>query len=137
MVRDKIAKSKDKSIGRPKAITPEVVRELIDYFRNGCNIKIACILSGISTSTYYAEITKNKKFSDKMTIAQNETTVVSNILVQDAIKIDRDIKTAMWWMDRQDRLEQRAQRAREHRFIKKITLTDKLEHTKSVKIDLS
>ncbi|MCL4357469.1 hypothetical protein M1512_01050 [Patescibacteria group bacterium] len=132
-----IIKNNKKEVGRPRAITPEVVRELIGCFRYGCNIKTACILSGISTSTYYSEIAKNKKFSDKMTIAQNETTVIANILVQDAIKIDRDVKIAMWWIDRQDRLEKRAQRAKEYKLINKITLTDKHEYTKSVRLDLS
>ncbi len=41
-----------KNVGRPKAITLEVVRELVQCFKEGLDIKSACVLSGISTSSY-------------------------------------------------------------------------------------
>ncbi len=129
--------STNSRVGRPKAMTQEVVRELTDCFRKGMDVRGACILSGVSTSTYYKELASNKQFSDKMTLAQNETTIFANLVVKNAIEKKQDVKTARWWIDRQDKLASKALRAREYRFIKKLTLTDKHERTKSVQIDLA
>ncbi len=124
-----------KSVGRPKAITPVVVRELVDCFRKGMNVSGACVLSGVSTSTYYKELASNKRFSDKMTIAQNETTIFANLVVKDAIEKQHDVQTSRWWIDRQDKLERSAQRAKEYRLIKRLIITKTYQETQSVKLE--
>jgi hypothetical protein len=124
------------AVGRPKAITPKVVQELATCLRQGNDIKTACIFSGICTSTYYNELARNKRFMDKMTIAQNETTIYANLVVKEAIEKRQDVKTARWWIDRQDKLERQALRAKEYRLIKKITLAEEERHTKSIEIEL-
>lgn len=124
-----------RSVGRPKAITREVVQELMGFFKQGMDIKSACTLSGISTSTYYAELARNQRFTDKMTIAQRQTTLYANILVAKAVERG-DLRTAKWWLEREDRLEHRAQQAAEYRHLKRLVITEMQQSSHSVSVEV-
>ena len=125
-----------RSVGRPKSITPQVVQELVQCFKDGLDIKSACILSGISTSSYYKELATDKHFTDKMTIAQNNTTIIANSVIIDAIVNKRDVNIARWWIDRQDRLASKARNAKSYRLIRKIVLTKNYQETECVEIEI-
>ena len=129
--------SSNRSVGRPKAITTEVVQQLMEFFGQGMDVKSACVLSGISTSTYYNELARNQRFMDKMTVFQNQPTLYANLVVTKAIK-QGDIKTARWWIERQDRLAMHAQYSALHRTKKKLTLkqtdADKSSQTVSMEV---
>ncbi len=123
------------AVGRPKAITSEVVHQLIDSLRLGSDVTAACILSGISTSTYYNELARNKRFMDKMTIAQQETSLYANTLIAKAIR-QGDMKTVRWYLDRQDRLAYHAQQSAKNRNTKKIIITETHQNTHSVSMEV-
>lgn len=132
-----IAKDATRSVGRPKAITHEVVQKLMDSFDQGMDVTSACLLSGISTSTYYNELARNQRFMDKMTVFQNQPTLYANLVVTKAIKRG-DLKTAKWWIERQDRLALHAQNSARYRRKKKLTLkqthADKSSRTMSMEV---
>jgi hypothetical protein len=73
---------------------------------------------------------------DKMTIAQQETSLYANTLVAKAIR-QGDLKTARWWIDRQDRLAAHAQRATEYRDTKRIVITETRQKSHSVSMEVS
>jgi len=124
-----------KSVGRPKAITPEVVHQLKDSLRQGFNVTTACILSRISTSCYYNELARNKRFMDKMTMAQQETSLIANTFVAEAVR-QGDMKTIRWYLDRQDRLAYHAQRSAQHSNTKRIVITETRQNTHSVSMEV-
>ncbi len=123
------------SVGRPKVVTSEVVHELIDNISRGFDVTSACILSGISTSTYYNELARNQRFMDKMTIAQRSTVILANGIVINAIN-QGDLKTAKWLLERQDRRELHAQRAAVYSKLNKLTITEVELKTHSVRMEV-
>lgn len=130
-----LATTKPKTLGRPRVITKEVVRELSYWLGRNADVKTACIFSGISTSTYYKELSENKRFSDKMTIVQQQTDLLAKATVASAIE-QGDLKTARWWIDRQDRLEHKTLRAKEYRLIKRLTVTENYSEKRSIELEI-
>ncbi len=122
------------SVGRPKAVSHAVVRELVYWFGVNADVKTACAISGISTSTYYKELAENPTFSDKMTIARQQINLYAGTAIASAIERG-DLKTIRWWIDREDRRERHAQRAKEYRYIKKLTVTKSHTETQSVEVE--
>jgi hypothetical protein len=125
-----------RNVGRPKAVTPEVVHELIDNISRGFDVTSACILSGISTSTYYNELARNQRFMDKMTIAQRSPIILANGIVIGAIN-QGDLKTAKWLLEREDRRELHAQRAAVYSKLNKLTITETQQNSRSIKLEVS
>jgi hypothetical protein len=127
--------SQKKIMGRPRIITEGLEYELIALFKKGYTVSIACRKAGISRSTYYDELARNEDFSDKMTAAQEVLTVRATRVIEDSIR-RHDVKTAMWWLDRLDRRERNAQRAKEYRLIKKLTVTKTYQESQSVELEI-
>ena len=125
----------DNKLGRPRKITEGDTYYLIELLKKGYTVTIACRKAGISRSTYYDEISRNEDFSDKMTAAQEILTVRANKVIEASIR-RQDIKTAMWYLDRLDRRERNAQRAKEYRLIKKLTVTKTYQETEKIELDL-
>ncbi|HUD07286.1 MAG TPA: hypothetical protein VMR34_05355 [Candidatus Saccharimonadales bacterium] len=122
-------------MGRPRRITEGDTYYLIELFKKGYTVTIACRKAGIPSSTYYDEFASNEDFSDKVTAAQEIMTVQATRIIKGALSRG-DLKTAMWFLDRQDRRERNAQRAKEYRLVKKLTVTKSYKETQSVELEI-
>lgn len=87
------------NVGRPIVLTKATVLKLEHAFRDGFSIEMACHLSGISRSTYYAHINDDLEFSNKMELAQQWVTQRAKKVLIQAIDKD-DLKAAQWWLER-------------------------------------
>lgn len=123
------------SVGRPKAITERDVRKLSELLKVGHSVAMACTISGIPRSTYYDELARNEEFSDRMQAAQEVLTYRATQIVAMSIG-GGNLKTAKWWLDRQDRREYQAQRASEYRRIKRVTVTEMQQQSRSVSLEV-
>lgn len=85
--------------GRPSVLTSEVVGKLVEAFENGMTVSGACGYAGISTDPYYDRMKKDRKFADKMNVAQAQLGFRAREVVAEKIKAG-DEKTAMWWLER-------------------------------------
>ncbi len=72
-----------------------------------------------------------------MTLSQQSTTLLANLLVAEAIEMGHDVNTAKWWLDRQDRLAAHAQQAAEYRKIKKVVITETDQNTHTVRMEIA
>jgi hypothetical protein len=90
--------------GRPTIITPSTVQKLEHALRDGFSVDMACHVSGISRSTYYAHIDRDATFSHKMELAQDWVTQRAKQVVAQAID-SGDLKAAQWWLERKSRAE--------------------------------
>ena len=93
-----------KKYGRPLAITPSIVSKLEQALRDGFSIEMACHVSGISRSTYYARLQTDEEFSDKMALSQAWATERAKQVIIQAIN-NGDIKSSQWWLERRARAE--------------------------------
>jgi hypothetical protein len=123
------------AIGRPRSISEGDVQQLVELFKKGYSVSVACRKARIARSTYYAEYERNEEFQDRVTAAQEIITNRATRVVEDSIR-RRNVKTAMWWLDRMDRRERNAQRAKEYRLIKKLTVTKSYKETQSVELEI-
>lgn len=98
---DKIQKTK---AGRPTSITPATVSKLEQSLRDGFSVEMACHVSGISRSTYYAHLQADEDFSDKMALSQTWATERAKQVIIQAINAG-DIKVCQWWLERRSRAE--------------------------------
>jgi len=55
-----------KKMGRPRAITPEVIRKLEEAFAIGASVLSACFYANVPTSTFYDYLRDNPDFSDRI-----------------------------------------------------------------------
>lgn len=90
--------------GRPTVITKATVLKLEQALKDGFSIEMACYVSGISRSTYYAHLQSDIELSDKMTLAQEWATQRAKQVVVQAID-KGDLKAAQWWLERKSRAE--------------------------------
>jgi len=90
--------------GRPTVITKSTVQILEQALRDGFSIEMACHVSGISRSTYYAHLQTDADFMNKMTLAQEWATQRAKQVVIQAID-KGDLKAAQWWLERKSRSE--------------------------------
>jgi len=130
-----VPQSSLKSIGRPRSITEGDMYELMRYFKKGYTVSLACVKSGIPRSVFYAEMKRNEEFRDKITATQDEMTNRATSIINKALHRG-DTQVAMWWHDRQDRRERNAQRAKEFRLVKKLTVTKSYSETQSVELEI-
>lgn len=124
-------------VGRPRTVTEGDMYELMRYFKKGYTVSLACVKTGIPRSVFYAEMNRNGDFRDKITATQDEMTNRATSIINRALHRG-DIQVAMWWHDRQDRRERNAQRAKEFRLVKKLTVTKTktYQETEAVELEL-
>lgn len=120
-------------IGRPRSITEYDMYDLMSYLKKGYSISLACAKTGIPRSVFYVEMDRNEEFRDKIT-ASKETMINRATKIIDGALHRGDLQTAKWLLDRQDRRERNAQRAKEYRLIKKLTVTKAYQETQSVEL---
>ena len=93
-----------KKTGRPSVITPSTVSKLEQALRDGFSVEMACYVSDISRSTYYARLQADDEFSDKMARSQAWATERAKQVIIQAINAG-DIKACQWWLERRSRAE--------------------------------
>jgi hypothetical protein len=118
-----IAVKSQGSIGRPRIIDEQTVRELVEAFKLGYSVSLACNKVGISRSTYYYELARNEAFSDKVQAAQDVLDHIAITQVYHRMS-QGDWRVSMWWLDRRDRQANNAQRVAEYRDQKKLLVTE-------------
>ena len=120
---NEVVVKKQSSLGRPRAIESATVQELVEAFKHGYSVSMACNKVGIARSTYYKELSSNESFSDKVQAAQE--TIDHIAITQVYSRMSRgDWRVAMWWLDRRDRQANNAQRVAEYRDQKKLLVTE-------------
>lgn len=82
---------------------------------------------------------RNEEFQDKITAAQDVMLTRAPRIIEDSLRrrnLRPNLKTAMWYLDRQDRRERNAQRAKEYRLIKRLTVTKTYQESQSVELEI-
>jgi len=123
------------SIGRPRTITEGDMYELMRYLKKGYTVSLACVKSGVPRSLFYAEMKRNEEFQDKITAVRDEMTSRATGIIYNSLRRG-DEDTARWWLDRQDRRERNAQRAKEFRLVKKLTVTKTKTYQETEAVEL-
>ena len=130
-----VTSNSSKAIGRPRTITEGDMYELMRYFKKGYSVSLACVKSGVPRSVFYAEMKRNEDFRDKITATQDTMTNRATSIIDRALH-HGDIDVAMWLIDRNDRCERNAQRAKEFRLVKKLTVTKTKTYQETEAVEL-
>ena len=131
------AQSTNHTVGRPRSITEGDTYDLVAFLKKGNSVSVACRKTGVPRSVFYAEMERNEEFRDRITAAKEVMTSRATRIIADALRRN-NLKVAMWWLDRQDRRERNAQRAKEYRLIKGLTVTKTktYQETESVELEI-
>ena len=89
-------------VGRPDAITEDVVSKLEAALQRGVSVSTACTYAGIARITYYRKISADPEFSNRMDKAKSFTSMVAAENVVAAITQDKDLATSKWWLERKE-----------------------------------
>lgn len=89
-----------KKLGRPTKIDEETVKKLVSILQLGVSDTLACQYANISREAFYNRLEKDYDFVDKIETAKNYATIAAGQVVVGAIVKDKDIKAAMWWLER-------------------------------------
>lgn len=129
-----LVQSSTNTVERPKAISELQVQKFIAKIKQGCTVAVACRLSGIARSTYYAELARNQELQDRVTAAQELLSSYAMDVITRSIRCG-NVKTAQWYIERQDRREFHAQRVTEYRTMKKLIITETQTVSRSVEVE--
>jgi hypothetical protein len=135
MLMNEVVVKKQSSLGRPRTIDEQTVRELVEAFKHGYSVSIACNKVGIARSTYYEELARNEAFSDKVQAAQDVLDHIAITQVYHRMS-QGDWRVSMWWLDRRDRQANNAQRVAEYRDQKKLLVTETHTETNGMRTTL-
>ena len=94
-----IKKETDRKIGRPIAMTPEVIKKLKEGFSQGFSIANACIWADISAQTYFDYCTSHPNFSDYCKALKQKPLIKSILVINKALN-EGDVATAKWYAER-------------------------------------
>ncbi|WP_421782639.1 hypothetical protein [Kiloniella litopenaei] len=89
--------------GRPKKITPEVVKKLEEAFLLGCTDAEACFFADISKQTLYTYQKENAEFLDRKERLKQNPVFKARKAVVDAVETDPDL--AMKYLERKVKKE--------------------------------
>jgi len=81
----------------------EIFRSLEPYFELGYSLNKACSLGGIPPSTAYDILDESEELRIKMNALQNLVNADARRIVIESIRESKDLKTAMWWLERKER----------------------------------
>jgi len=125
------------AVGRPRSVNEGEMYDLMSYLKKGYTVSLSCVKAGVSRSAFYAEMKRNEEFQDKITAVRDEMTSRATGIIYNSLRRGNE-DTARWWLDRQDRRERNAQRAKEFRLIKKMTITKSktYQETEAVELEL-
>ena len=89
-------------VGRPPAMTDDVVQKLIDVFRLGVKDNAACAYAGIGRTSFYKYMQDDEDFANKMEAAKGFAIIAARQVVVNKIINEKDVETAKWYLDRHD-----------------------------------
>lgn len=89
-------------VGRPTALTDEVVRNLEEIFKIGGTVSEACSYAGIGNRTYYDHMRDDKEFRRKMRAAKKFSLIAAKNVILNAIIKDKDVNTSRWWVEKKE-----------------------------------
>ena len=87
--------------GRPKSVTPEVIRKLEEAFKWGCTDLEACCNADLASSTFYDYCRNNPMFSERKETLKNNLLLRSKMTVSFAVD-DGDVPSAHKVIDRKE-----------------------------------
>ena len=93
-----------KQPGRPTSMNQVTVQNLEQALKDGFSVEMACHVSGISRSTYYAHLQTDVEFMNKMELSQTWAAERAKQVVIQAID-KGNLKAAQWWLERKLRAE--------------------------------
>ena len=102
-IEDKEVVSKKKEsknpVGRPRAITEDVLQKLKEAFMMGCSKREACLYADVAESTFYDFLKEYPEYSEKIEIWKSYEKIKARMVVHKALdKGDRDM--AKWYLER-------------------------------------
>ena len=86
-------------MARPRKINEEVVGKLEYAFMKGFNVTEACDYAEISRDTYYDNLKKNKKFSDRIERAKTNLQRCAKLNLAEAIE-SGDLDESKYYLER-------------------------------------
>lgn len=84
--------------------TPEVITKLEYAFSMGCTIMDACIIAGISETTYYRWSDEGEALRDRFKALQAKQVLKARIVIDDALNTG-DLATVKWLLERKRKKE--------------------------------
>lgn len=91
-------------VGRPRAITTEIIKKLEEAFKLGCTNREACYYADVAESTFYDFIKEYPEYSEKFSILKEYEKIKARMVIHKALeKGDRD--TAKWYLERKAKAE--------------------------------
>lgn len=88
--------------GRPTSLNPDTVAKLCEALRLGSSIQTACHYAKVNRSTFYRHLETDGDFATKIEAARDYLIMVALAVVYKAIVVDRDVRIAMWWLEKKD-----------------------------------
>lgn len=86
-------------VGRPRAITPEIINKLEKAFALGCTNREACFFANVAESTFYDFIKEYPEYSERFNSLKEYEKIRARKVIHDALGSgDRDI--AKWYLER-------------------------------------
>jgi hypothetical protein len=93
-----------KVIGRPTVMTKATVLKLETALRDGFSIEMACYVSGVSRSAYYAQLERSPDFAHNMVLSKQWVVERAKQVVTQAVA-KGDLKASQWLLERRCRAE--------------------------------
>lgn len=87
-----------KAVGRPTAMTKEVIGKLEQAFAYGASDKEACFYAGINPDTLYEYQKKHPEFTERKEALKEQPILAARQKVVQEIK--NDVKNAQWYLER-------------------------------------
>lgn len=87
-------------VGRPSAITADVLAKLEEVFKLDVTVETACRYAEINEATYYRAYKDDEDFARRMDKAREFARLAAGQVVMDAIAKDKDVSTARWWLEK-------------------------------------
>ncbi|MBP2058596.1 hypothetical protein J2Z60_001784 [Lactobacillus colini] len=126
----------NKKAGKPTKITPEVIKGMKNYMIAGLTLKDACELLDIGTTTWRDYERKNPDMRRKRKGWQGMLKARSKMLIADQIINRKDVSTAVWYLERADRLEDKNARNELTRAqAKKYRIEAELAEKQNLQVD--
>lgn len=93
-----------KPIGRPTVMTKATVHKLEAALRDGFSVEMACHVSGVSRSAYYAQLERSPDFAHNMELSKQWVVERAKQVVAQAVA-KGDLKASQWVLERRCRAE--------------------------------
>lgn len=91
-----------KKKGRPSRYNEETVERLERGLRAGKPVILAVKGAGLNMTTYSRWLQDNPDFRNRVEAAKEEVNWVSRRVIKNAIRKDKNVAVAQWWLERRD-----------------------------------